>query len=73
MEDKKIDDLVNMIDNFMSTGGGHMEVITKENGDIHTKATHAQTVTVTPSLECRPGSNMACGVPTLFEGLDDER
>lgn len=73
MEDKRIDDLVAMIDGFMSTGGGHMDVITNENGDIHTKTTVAETITITPSLECTPGHNMACGVPTLFEGLDGEQ
>lgn len=72
MEDQRTLDLVAMIDEFMSTGGGHMEVTTKENGEIHTRATSSKTVTVTPSLECVPGQNMACGVPTLFEGLDDD-
>lgn len=70
MDNRQIDDLVSMIDQFMSDGGGHMDVHVNEDGGIHTKKTLARTVTVTNSLECTPGRDMACGVPTLFEGMD---
>ena len=72
MEEKAIDDLVAMIDQFMSTGGGHMDISTAEDGSIQAKTTQAKTVTITPSMECTPGRDMACGVPTLFEGMDDD-
>ena len=36
MEDKRIDDLVSMIDSFMSNDGGHMNVTVNENGEVET-------------------------------------
>lgn len=72
MEDKKIDELVSMIDQFMSDGGGHMDVKATKDGGFHADTTQVKTVTVTPSLECIPGQNMACSVPTLFEGMDHD-
>lgn len=69
---QQIDDLVSMIDQFMSEGGGHMDVHVKDNGEIHTKKTLAKTVTKTNSLDCCPDRDMACAVPTLFEGMDRE-
>lgn len=70
MDNEKIDELVSMIDQFMSGGGGHMDVKATKDGGFHTQAVQAKTVTISPSLECVPGQNMACGVPTLFEGMD---
>lgn len=67
MNDNKIDDIVAMLDQFMSEKGGHMNITVDPNGTIHAE----KTVQKTNSLECAPG-NMACKVPTLFEGLDTE-
>lgn len=64
-EKKQTDDIVNMIDSFMSGGGGHMNVTVQNDGKISLE----KTVKVTNSLECAKG-DMACLVPTLFEGLD---
>lgn len=69
MDEKKIDDLVAMIDGFMSRNGGHMNVTVADNGDIQTDETTVG-VTTMNSLDCQ-GGNMACCVPTLFEGMDD--
>lgn len=64
MKDQRVDDIVSMIDQFMSNNGGHMNVQVDSNGDI-------KTIVQTNSLECAAG-DMACQVPTLFEGLDSE-
>lgn len=72
MDNQQIDDLVSMIDQFMSDGAGHVDIHVDNNGGIHTKKTLAKTVTTTNSPECTPGRNMACNVPTLFEGMDRE-
>ncbi len=64
-KDKQADDIVNMIDSFMSEGGGHINVTVNNEGNISLE----KTVKVTNSLECAKG-DMACSVPTLFEGLD---
>lgn len=64
-KNKQTDDIVNMIDSFMSGGGGHMNVSVADDGEV----TLNKRVKVTNSLECAAG-DMACKVPTLFEGLD---
>ncbi len=66
MDDKKIADLVAMLDQFMSGGGGHLNV-TNNSTDVNDIT---KQVTTTSSLECGP--NMACKVPTLHKGIDDE-
>ena len=67
MNEKKIDDLVAMIDQFMAGNGGHMN-ITAENGSLQLDTASVK-IRTTNSLECAAG-NMACQVPTLFEGMD---
>ena len=66
MDDKKIADLVAMLDQFMSGGGGHLNVTNNSTdaGDTTKK------VTTMGSLEC--AGNMACQVPTLHVGIDDD-
>lgn len=71
MDNRQIDDIVAMLDQFMSGNGGHMNISVSPEGDIQTETTSAKTVVTTNSLECAPG-DMACKVPTLFEGLDDQ-
>ncbi len=63
MEDNKIDDIVNMLDNFILNGGGHMNVTQNESD------TNVKTVETTNSNCCN--KNMACMVPTLHEGIDE--
>lgn len=53
------DDIVKMLDEFMSSGGGHMNVTVNEKGTNFHQTVRAK--------EC---TNSACSVPTLFEGLD---
>lgn len=63
---KKIDDVLSMIEGFMSQGGGHMNV----EVDSQDESLEKHVVTMN-SNECA-GQNMACKVPTLHEGLDRE-
>lgn len=71
MNDSKIDDIVYMIDDFMSNNGGHMNITVNEDGSIKTEASISKTIHQTNSLDCAAG-DMACNVPTLFEGLDSD-
>lgn len=71
MENKKIDDLVAMIDSFMSNDGGHMNVTVNNDGEIETDEEYIDKDVVTLGcLDC--ADNMSCSVPTLFEGMDRE-
>lgn len=73
MDDQKnrqIDDIVSMIDAFMAGNGGHMNITVDSEGTVNTKETYSKTVTQMNSSDCAAG-NMACNVPTLFEGLDN--
>ena len=70
MENKNVDDLIAMIDGFMAAGGGHMNVRVEEDGGVHTDTASVK-ITTMNSLDCA-GGNMACKVPTLFEGMDRE-
>ena len=64
-ENKQIDDLVSMLDSFMESGGGHM--------NIDADTLQETTVTTTQCNECSTGKfATACAVPTLMEGLDTE-
>lgn len=67
MNDKKIEDLVAMLDQFMSNGGGHFNV-SSQNADADDTS---KSVTTMGSLDCASG-NMACRVPTLHIGIDEE-
>lgn len=70
---KQIDDLVNMIDQFMTNNGGHINVTVDNNGNINTDTEEVDVVSVKTmkSLDCASG-DLACNVPTLFEGIDEE-
>ena len=65
--EKKIDDIVSMIDQFMGSNGGHLNVSVADanNADLQ------KTTRTTNTLECAAG-NLACNVPTLHNGLDGE-
>lgn len=67
--DKRIDDLVLMLDNFMESGGGHMNVTVNEDGGIDTEYMAQKEVRITTLDDC-PG-DMCCKIPNLFEGLDN--
>ncbi len=64
-----IDDIVAMIDSFMSNDGGHMNITVDEGGDVRTDGELIEKSSVRfGCLDCE--KNTACSVPTLFEGLD---
>lgn len=67
--EKQIDDIVSMLDQFMAGNGGHMNIRVSEDGTVNTEKTMAKSVTTLKSMDCAAG-NLACNVPTLFEGMD---
>ena len=70
MNQSKIDEIVAMIDGFMSEDGGHLNVSVDDTGKVDMDSVH---VDKTISLDCAKG-NLACNIPTLFDGLDrDEK
>ena len=54
-----------------SGGGGHMNIRTASDGTVSADTTTSKTVTTMNSLDCAAG-NLACNVPTLFEGMDTD-
>ena len=63
---KQIDDIVAMLDGFMSRGGGHMNVeINDPTASVDDKIVNELGCT-----DCATG-NLSCQAPTLFEGMDD--
>ena len=66
--DERIDDIVAMLDDFMSKKGGHMNIKVNSNGNVKFNGNRKK-VSVSKSLDCMEG-NTACSSPTLFEGLD---
>lgn len=62
----KVDDLVALLDQFMTGGGGHLNVRTESGAS----ADDTPAVSTSRSNDCQP--NMACSVPTLHQGIDDE-
>lgn len=67
-KEKQIDDIVAMLDQFMSENGGHMNIQVDTDGTV----TAEKTVETANSLDCSK-TDMACRVPTLFEGMDNEK
>ncbi|BCN32829.1 hypothetical protein [Anaeromicropila herbilytica] len=63
--EKQINDLVNMLDQFVLAGGGHMNVEVEDSSRLDEVQ-----VETTNSNCCQ--KNMACQVPTLHEGIDGE-
>lgn len=72
-KEKQIDDLVALLDNFMSNNGGHMNVTVDDSGNIQTDGETVEEASIKTmnSLDCASG-DLACQVPTLFEGMDNE-
>lgn len=64
-KDKRIDDIIAMLDGFTTNNGGHMNITV--NGNNIEKQ-----VDIANSLDCSNG-DMACKVPTLFEGIEDNQ
>ena len=51
-DEKKIDDIVAMLDAFVSGGGGHMNIRTASDGTVSADTTTSKTVTTMNSLDC---------------------
>lgn len=64
-QNKMIDDLIKMLDGGMTDGVGHVNV---EYDESASEAKSEQTLGCT---DCSINP-MACSVPTLHEGIDDE-
>ncbi len=60
-----IDDLIKMLDGGMEKGVGHVNVEYDENAD------EAKSVQTLGCTDCSK-TPMACSIPTLHEGIDDE-
>ncbi len=62
-----------MIDSFMANNGGHMNVTVDKNGSVVTDGEEVDKLSVKTmkSLDCAEG-DLACNVPTLFDGMDNE-
>ena len=63
-ENKKIDDLINMLDSGMAEGVGHVNV------DYDQQAEGSKNVQTMGCTDCSR-TPLACSVPTLEQGLDD--
>lgn len=67
MADKnQVDDIVSMLDNMMGNGHGHVNVSVDEAVPSGQK-----TEETLGCLDCAKG-DLACSVPTLMEGMDEE-
>lgn len=72
---KTIDDLVAQLDRSFASGVGHVNVSVEDSKVMLEKIDQGEEdlikeVEVLGSLDCN--GNMACMVPTLMEGLDNE-
>jgi len=65
--EKKVDEIVSMIDQFMAGSGGHLNISVADADNTSLQ----KTTQTTNTLECAAG-NLACNVPTLHSGLDGE-
>lgn len=67
MADKnQVDDIVTMLDNMMGNGHGHVNVSVDDSVDAGQKTTDTMGCT-----DCAKG-DLACSIPTLMEGMDEE-
>lgn len=62
----QVDDIVSMLDNMMENGHGHVNVTIDDSVAAGEKATATMGCT-----DCAKG-DLACSVPTLMEGMDEE-
>lgn len=71
-KEKQIDDIVAMLDSFMANNGGHMNITVDASGNVVTDGEEVEELSVKTMgcLDCAQG-DMACKVPTLFDGIED--
>lgn len=61
-----VDDIVSMLDNMMGNGHGHVNVtVDGPDGELQ------KNVDTLGCTDCAKG-DLACSVPTLMEGMDEE-
>jgi len=65
--DKLLDDIIAFLDSSVSAGTGHLNV---EVNDISGDEV-AKNIDTLGCIDCAKG-NLACQVPTLHDGMDDE-
>lgn len=65
-ENNQVDDIVKMLDNMMDNGHGHVNVSVDDN-----VAAGEKTAVTMGCTDCAKG-DLACSVPTLMEGMDEE-
>jgi hypothetical protein len=71
MDNKLIDDIINMLDSSMSAGTGHMNITVDENNEVAYDSTDIEkTVESLGCTDCAKG-DLACNIPTLHEGIDE--
>ena len=63
-EQERINQIVNMLDQFVEEGGGHMNVTIKDD------ELESEQITNTLSVDCS-NQQTACMVPTLHQGIDE--
>lgn len=80
MQEQQIDELVALIDDFVSGHlchgrGGHMNVQVNDQGAVKTQAAYVKTITTSPALDglcCNSQlGNLSCQTPTLLNGPED--
>lgn len=64
-DEKEIDELVALLDQFMEQGGGHMNVSVNNPQELN------QLNVETYNSTCCSDGNSACAVPTLHKGIDE--
>lgn len=67
MNDKKVEELVKMLDQFVEDGGGHMNVQFNDDSEEF----NVEKIEVKKGLDSC-GVQSACQIPTLFTDEDDE-
>lgn len=73
--DQIINDIIKMLDRSMANGTGHVNIEMDSNQNIRFEKIEQgdedliRTVETLKCTDCSKG-NLACGVPTLHEGLD---
>ncbi len=63
----QVEQLVEMLDSFMEGGGGHMNITVEQSCEDLIPQ-----IDIYKSLDCSKNP-MACAVPTLHQGIDEEK
>lgn len=65
-EKNQVEDIVAMLDNMVGNGHGHINISVDDSVQAGEKST-----TTLGCTDCAKG-DLACSVPTLMEGMDEE-